>query len=363
MRQTNFQNELAKLKKRRRSSEVKKRLAEGPRDPWRSTRHGPLREVILTVNKTYFDDDPFYFVSNTLIDHQIMLETDDTDDTEIGINSLADYQHWLSDPIHKKSDGPRDTAFEDRAVAWLKENFGEDVVHARADRDEDAYHIHAIIVPRTTTRDGRRMLQPSKHPLIRDYEAAQDSVGNWFAEIGLRHGEKRAEAVRKAKRHNAALRTVEVPVPVPEPRRHVSPAEWRRTQEHKLAQREARTSKRESEIAQVTDVIKDVADGNMKIAKAKSTDSGKAKMARSLFGKAFARLKEQAQQEAEETLERDFAALQKARKIILTAARNLPKSARKAIEDTMGAIVQPLTQLNYGHIRRSQRERGRGIER
>ncbi|WP_282151439.1 hypothetical protein [Ruegeria atlantica] len=30
------------------------------------------------------------------------------------------------------------------------------------------------------------MLQPSVHALIEDYEKAQDSVGDWFAELGLK---------------------------------------------------------------------------------------------------------------------------------------------------------------------------------
>jgi len=47
MAQENFANELDRLKARRRKAELHKRITEGPRDPWRATRHGPLREVIL----------------------------------------------------------------------------------------------------------------------------------------------------------------------------------------------------------------------------------------------------------------------------------------------------------------------------
>lgn len=38
MAQENFAAELEKLKKRRRKTEALKRIAEGPRDPWRATR-------------------------------------------------------------------------------------------------------------------------------------------------------------------------------------------------------------------------------------------------------------------------------------------------------------------------------------
>lgn len=142
MKTDNFTRELEQLKKRRRKTELKLRAVEGPKDPWRATRQGPLREIILTANKKWFEqaDDPF--------------------------------------------GESRVERFEQVALAWLTENFGEDLVHARADLDEEVYHIHAVIFPRTVTTDGRKMLQPSKHPMIRDYEAAQDSLGECFAELG-----------------------------------------------------------------------------------------------------------------------------------------------------------------------------------
>ncbi|WP_370232725.1 plasmid recombination protein, partial [Salipiger bermudensis] len=168
MRTGNFASELEKLRKRRRTAEIRKRIVEGPRDPWRSTRHGPLREVILTANKAWFE--------------------------EIDSESFDDL-----------FGGTREERFEALAVSWLTEHFGDDLIHARADLDEEAYHIHAIILPRGETKDGRRMLQPSKHAMIRDYEAAQDSVGAWFSEIGLHRGERRAEAIRAAIKHNRQI--------------------------------------------------------------------------------------------------------------------------------------------------------------
>ena len=137
MRLENFARELESLERRRRSVEVRKRLAEGPRDPWRATRHGPMREVILTANRDWFEE---------------------TDDPGIAFN--------------RDEQERRERAFEARALAWLRASFGDDVIHARADRDEEAYHIHAVILPRGETRDGRRMLQPSIHPMIKNYEEA-----------------------------------------------------------------------------------------------------------------------------------------------------------------------------------------------
>ena len=51
MKAENFADELETLTKRRRKSQLKARMVEGPRDPWHATRHGSLREVILTANR------------------------------------------------------------------------------------------------------------------------------------------------------------------------------------------------------------------------------------------------------------------------------------------------------------------------
>jgi len=177
----NFAAELEALEKRKRKKDIQRRLAEGPHNPWRPTRHGPMREVILTANKEWFDADPAAVLDEGIDHHQ----------------RIAD--------------------FERLSIAWLKKQFGADVIHARADLDEDAYHIHAVIMPRvcvemtrTVKKTGekkviatRLMLQPSKFDVIEDYEHAQDSVGAWFSEIGLDRGEKRKEAFRQAVRELA----------------------------------------------------------------------------------------------------------------------------------------------------------------
>ncbi|WP_330629382.1 hypothetical protein RPE78_17490 (plasmid) [Thioclava litoralis] len=101
MRAENFANELASLEKRRRKADVIRRTSEGPKNPWRASKHGPMREVILTANKKFFGDGLEDFFG----------ETSNVD------------------------------SFRELAVSWLKENFGEDCIHARDDLDEEAYHI------------------------------------------------------------------------------------------------------------------------------------------------------------------------------------------------------------------------------
>ena len=74
------------------------------------------------------------------------------------------------------------------------------------------------------------MLQPSIPPIIRDYKAAQDSVGEFFSDIGLVRGERRKQAIREA------LENGKTP---PETRRHVRPEKWRELKEKRLAEKVA----------------------------------------------------------------------------------------------------------------------------
>ncbi|PIL22232.1 hypothetical protein P775_00270 [Puniceibacterium antarcticum] len=143
-----------------------------------------------------------------------------------------------------KSWGQRQIAdFQRLSIDWLREQFGDDVIHARADLDEDAYHIHAVIMPRvsvemtrtnkkTGTKDviaTRRMLQPSKFAVIEDYEHAQDSVGAWFEGIGLDRGERRKDAFRNA------VAQGETPPPK---RMHTKTRDWWRKKDRELSKRE-----------------------------------------------------------------------------------------------------------------------------
>ncbi len=92
MKAENFADEIETLTRRRRKSQLRKRMVEGPRDPWRATRHGPLREVILTANCEWFEE-------------------------------------MVADENGKIDFRKREREFEAAATALLRENFGEDVVH------------------------------------------------------------------------------------------------------------------------------------------------------------------------------------------------------------------------------------------
>lgn len=308
MKAHNFALELEKLRKRRRKAEAERRIVEGPKDPWRATRHGPMREIILTANKDWFagfDPDNFEDVFG---------------------------EH-------------RQTRFENLAVAWLKEHFGADLVHARADLDEEAYHIHAVILPRSTTQDGRRMLQPSKHEMIRDYERAQDSLGEWFEGLGLTRGVQRAKATREAQQHNRSLRNNEDVATVPE---HVSPADWRRVQERKLADKEKSLARKEEAILEVMTVVTAVAKGDTSLLDQSGDPSGKAQksIAQRLFGKALANLKAKARDEAREDVDVALKEIREADMLIVEMARELPEKARNAIKAIRPSLAAPLAKIS-----------------
>jgi len=57
MTSENFAAELESLEKRKRRKDIQRRMVEGPKLPWRPTRDGPMREVILTANREWFAGD------------------------------------------------------------------------------------------------------------------------------------------------------------------------------------------------------------------------------------------------------------------------------------------------------------------
>ncbi|MEJ2018978.1 MAG: plasmid recombination protein [Maritimibacter sp.] len=235
MRAQNYAAELEALEARGRKQDVIDRMAGEAKDPWRPSKHGPMREVTLTANKKFFEADPGY--------------------------------------VFGDCENQRVEEFQRLAVGWLLENFGEDVVHARADLDEEAYHIHAVILPRVKvdmTRTDKKtnetrviatrlMLQPSKFPLIGSYELAQDSVGEWFKPLGLMRGERRAQAIREA--------IAEGKEP-PKKRFHVTPRIFRLRRARELARGEKAleaekkaVAAREAEAEAVLTLAAAVADG------------------------------------------------------------------------------------------------------
>lgn len=97
--------------------------------------------------------------------------------------------------------------------------------------DEEAPHVHFVLAPWhekfSASRGRQQLLQPSSNPLIANYELAQDVVAEFFADLGILRGERRAKAIRQAKA--AAL-------PLPSQPVHMPPADWRRQQALDLAQ-------------------------------------------------------------------------------------------------------------------------------
>ncbi|TKZ15472.1 hypothetical protein FAP39_17060 [Shimia litoralis] len=202
MRHANFTEELQALKVRKRRKEMDARILQGLVDPWKESKGGPLREVILTANKDWF-----------------------AETTEMG--ALFD--------VDERAE--REAQFKAHAIDWLQSRFGDAVIHAHADHDETTCHIHAILMPRhekTSARRGlQRMLQPSAYPLLKSYEAAQDDVGEFFGEIGLKRGVRGAEARRvvleeNEKAREIAKKTKSDPVlqDVPLMREHVPTPVW-----------------------------------------------------------------------------------------------------------------------------------------
>lgn len=347
MKWENHAMELAQLETRRRTKELQRRLAEGPKDPWRATRHGPMREVILTAHADWFK----------------VLEGDPFND---------DYE-------------TREAAFQRLGVEWLKKTFGEDCVHARADRDEETFHIHAVILPRSVTKDGRRMLQPSKHDAIRDYEQAQTDVGAWFAaaDIGLVRGERRKKEVREAIKHNQKLREAqqqgsrldEAEKPLPKYRQHVSPRKWREEQECKLVAREDETQvrevklikneeaiiereqvvcAREREADEILSVAQAVADGDIgcgEIDQEQEEDQDrepvpdKPILARRLFRKAVIRLRQDERAAARADLKDAFDEVRRADDAIVRIANLLPMNLRKQIASVRTSLTRSILSL------------------
>lgn len=333
MRVETFADELADLDRRNRRKDLEKRRLEGPRDPWRASRHGPMRELILTANKVWFDQ---------------------TESSDVEFSTS------------------REELFEERAVAWLRDTFGDDVIHARADLDEQAYHIHAVILPRATVQKYGtecRVLQPSIHPLIKDYEAAQDSVGAWFSEIGLRRGEKRKQAIRDA------LNDGRTPPINP---RHIRPTEWRAKEEMRLAEkaadleaRERDVTEREEDAATVLAFAEAVAEGEID-PDGRPTKSAKANLtpqtpvtkatrgfaaARKAFRALAKRLGARADEKAQERIASEVAEIRAADEIILEIARSFSRDHRDRIAKVRRSLTAKIIALDPRPRERSIRSR------
>lgn len=367
MRMENFANELTKLKKRKRIGEIEKRVIEGPKDPWRPSKHGPMREVIITAHADWFA-------------------------------AAGDQSTWRGMMAKRR----REKHFEDLAIGWLTYNFGEDVVHARADRDEKTYHIHAVILPRGEDQHGRSMLIPSKHDAIRSYEHAQDIAGIWFAQAGLVRGEARAFASRQAKA--AGMKG-------PDPVNHKPTWKWRQevatelwserielnarssdldARETALVEAESAVNADTAKVQARSDAVgaretaaQDMADEADTVLAAaeglaedyfelkenadgprlavtetgKAADSAKAlikrvakskkgrRRAEGIFGRAWSAMRTRARGEAEEKLGEEFAQIETTREALMDVVKDLPPAIRQNLGTTWKAVAKQVVGL------------------
>lgn len=336
MRLHNHHLELEKLKEQRRTSKHKMRVAEGAADSWRTTAKGPLREVILTANAEWFKlpMDNFY--------------------ADIGVT--------------------REEAFASAAKEWLIKTFGDDCVHARADLDETAFHIHAIIVPRKeikTKRGVRRMLQPSIYDELRDYKLAQDKVGEFFEAkgLGLTRGERRKEAFFKALEANEAVRekmktgaaTEADLVEEPKRRRHVSCKQWREKEERRIADLRTKVDadrekveKRETDAQRKSDDAEEIIAFASAMADVDSPDevttlhskSSKPSKGKGILKRAYERLRTIARREARQELEGYYKQIEKVGKALTAILPSLPDDARQRLSEHVRAFTHAKTYLD-----------------
>lgn len=205
----NFVAELDALEKLGRRKDRSARADAGIVDPWKASKNGPLREVIITANKEWFDE---------------------FDDPSLLINS-------------KRS--KREDEFVETAVDWLLTRFGDAVITARADFDETAPHIHAIIAPwseKSTKRRGRqRLLVPTAYKPLKSYELAQTDIAHHFSKLGLTRGDHRARERRLAERRGEEK---------PEYRQHQSCQAWRDAEAARLHERSKELDAREEALAE-----------------------------------------------------------------------------------------------------------------
>lgn len=93
-------------------------------------------------------------------------------------------------------DPARVRAWSQKAMEWLREEFGTDAVHIALHLDETTAHIHALIVPtyiKQTKR--RRTVQVShhKHPAFageHSYEGCHDRYSAAIRDLGIERGER-----------------------------------------------------------------------------------------------------------------------------------------------------------------------------
>ena len=310
----NLQEEIDARTRKGRHKEAREVRERGLVDPWKYTRHGPLREGVLTVNK-----------------------------------------RWLGGTGLEEWDLRRVFDFLDSAMDFLTANFpGDQLLEVHADVDEEAFHLHFVVgvwVEKFSENRGRqRLLQPSANPLIARYEHAQDVAGEAFLALGIHRGERRAEAVRHA---------LAAGLEVPEPRRHVPPSEWRREQ-RRLAL-EDRDRIREAARAEAAATVADgvaLAKSAVKKSRKRSIAEAKARKAetdRQVAAAERDRTRAEAQAEVARRAKREAEAARKEADRKAEAAREEAARIAQAAQDRAGAIVADATALATVTVRKSRK--------
>ena len=294
----NFREHVTALRAKSRKKDALLVEERGLVDPWRRSQHGPLREGILTVNK-----------------------------------------EWFGGPGHAEWDPEKVAEFRAAAIAFLKQNFPDGQLrYASAHADEEAFHIHFVVVKWrecvSANRGRQCLLQASLNPLFASYEHAQDMAGEAFEHLGITRGERRAEARRLAKAAGE---------PVPERRRHVPPSEWR-AEERRLAAAEAQEiARKEREASQLK--AERIVDDGRTLAKATVRKSRKRAIREARERKEKAAREAQAET-AKEARRRDVVARETAH--LKAAGEAAEKEKREAeaglqrIEDTASATMKEL---------------------
>ena len=188
MAKRNLKNEVRALKEKGRFAEAERRQAEGPKSPWHANTDAPLREGILTVIKSWFGG--------------------------------SGVEEWDQDKVED---------FREYAMAFLHTHFPDgQLLYAASHSDEEAFHIHFVTSTwdsKITANRGKQIqLRAAANPILKRYEYAQDLAGEYFEQIGITRGERRAKARRQAKAEGNL---------VPEKRHHIPPSEYREQERNK----------------------------------------------------------------------------------------------------------------------------------
>ena len=94
-------------------------------------------------------------------------------------------------------------AWTQASLAWLRKEFGTDLVHVALHLDETTPHLHAVVVPtyeKQTKRRTVRQVSHHKHPAFageNSYEACHDRYAAAVQDLGIERGERLPDGARR----------------------------------------------------------------------------------------------------------------------------------------------------------------------